>query len=149
MHPLAIYLLLFPIAAQADLYKCTDNSGKVTYSNSSCTKAGLKQAKLIPPPPPPAVNAATKASKEQSNQQAKPATDKIAAAPKARETASVQLMKSSSGKDGMCAKLNNDMGRTMDEMDAARDQGYSARQQAEWSDSLQKLQSEKNRLGCF
>lgn len=145
MHPLAVYLLLFPLAAQADLYKCTDNIGKVTYSNSSCTKAGLKEAKLIPPPPPPAVNAPPK-----GNQQAKPIADKIAdAAPKARETAALQLMKSGSAKNDMCAKLNSDVGSTMDEMDAARGKGYSAKQQAEWSDSLKKLQSEKSRLGCF
>lgn len=145
MHPLAVYLLFFPLAAQADLYKCTDNVGKITYTNSACAKSGLKEAKLIPPPPPPAVDTPPK-----SVHQAKPAADKIAdAAPKARETTSLQLMKSDSGKNSACAKLNGDMGRTMDEMDSARGQASNPKQQAEWNDRLDKLQAEKSRLGCF
>jgi hypothetical protein len=147
MHPLAVYLLFFPLAAQADLYKCTDNTGKITYTNSACVKSGLKEAKLIPPPPPPVVDAPSK-----SIQQAKPApaANKVAdAAPRSRENASVQLMKADSGKNSACAKLNGDMGRTMDEMDAARGQASKHKQQAEWNDRLGRLQAEKNRLGCF
>jgi hypothetical protein len=53
MHPLAVYFLFIPLAAQADLYKCTDDTGKITYTNSTCAKVGLKQSKVSPPPPPP------------------------------------------------------------------------------------------------
>ena len=143
MHPLAVYLLLlFPLAAQADLYKCTDKAGNVTYTNSPCAKAGLKEAKLIPPPPPPAIDMPAKA------RSAKPVADKSEPAPRPQQTAALPVMKSSPSLDA-CAQLNADMGKTLDEMDAARNQGAAPRQQAEWNNKLDRLQAEKSRLGCF
>jgi hypothetical protein len=145
MHPLAVYLLLFPLAAQADLYKCTDNAGKITYTNSSCAKSGLKEAKIILPPPPPAVDARAKAS-----QASKTASDKtIEPIAKPRQSAALQVMKSSQSNSNACAKLNGDMGRIMDEMDAARGHDSAHRQQAEWHQKLNQLQAEKGKLGCF
>lgn len=146
MHPLAVYLLLFPLAANADMYKCVDNTGKVTYTNSSCAKAGLKEAKLILPPPPPAAD--TAARTQQPAKTAASKTDEPAAKP--RQTAALQVMKSMQSNSHACGKLNGDMGRIMDEMDAARGQGIvNARQQADWTVKLNELQAEKKQLGCF
>ena len=44
MKPLAALLLLVPLAAAAQTYKCTDSRGALTYSNESCEKQGLKDA---------------------------------------------------------------------------------------------------------
>lgn len=144
MHPLALYFLLIPLSAQADLFKCTDNTGKVTYTNSSCTKSGLKEAKVIPPPPPPAIDSPRKVERI-----AKQAVEQSEPAAKPRHTAALQLMKSAQRNSDACAKLNADMGRTMDEMDAARGRGGIQRKQAEWNEELKNLQAEKSRLGCF
>jgi hypothetical protein len=150
MHPLAIYMLLFPLAANADMYKCVDNTGKVTYTNSSCTKAGLKEAKVIPPPPPPAVDAASKAA--QPTKTAGNKTDNNKAAEptaKPKQTAALQVMKSMQSNSNACGKLNGDMGRIMDEMDSSRSQGGNADKQAAWAEKLNQLQAEKRQLGCF
>jgi hypothetical protein len=150
MHPLAIYFLLFPLTAQADLYKCTDSAGKVTYTNSACAKAGLKEAKVIPPPPPPVLDKPAKAPEA-----AKPAVEKSASSTKVKdivatkETVALQLVKSTSASADKCAKLNGDVGRIMDEMDATRRNGQADSGQSAWNESLKKLQTEKNRLGCF
>jgi hypothetical protein len=145
MHPLTFYFLFLPLAAQANLFKCTDSVGKVTYTNTSCAKAGLKEAKILPPPPPPALDATAKVS-----QQAKTVAGKTAyPEPKPRQTAALQVMKSTQSNSSACAKLNEDLGKTMDEMDAARSQGSTAKKQAEWNIRLDNLQTEKNRLGCF
>jgi hypothetical protein len=146
MHPLAIYFLIFPLAAQADLFKCTDNTGKVTYTNTSCAKAGLKEAKVIPPPPPPALDKTAKAAQPGKAAAGKPAEQEES---KPRQTAALKVVKSAPGKGNACASLNTDMGRVMDEMDAARGQEPSAAQQSAWTEKLGKLQAEKSRLGCF
>lgn len=145
MHPLAIYFLIFPLTAQADLFKCTDNAGKVTYTNSACAKVGLKEAKIIPPPPPPALDKpAAKAAES-----AKPAIEKSAGNAKGNDTVALKLVKPAQGSQDKCAKLNGDMGRIMDQMDAAHRSGQTPDEEAGWNEVLKKLQSEKNRLGCF
>lgn len=152
MHPLAVYLLFFPLAAQADLYKCTDNTGKITYTNSACAKSGLKEAAVIPPPPPPALDKPTRVSETvKFPETAKPAVEKTpaASAPKNQNTASLQLMKSVQAGDDKCAKVNTAMGKIMDEMDAARRQGIPVDADAARNESLKNLQADKNRLGCF
>lgn len=146
MHPLAIYLLLFPLAAQADIYKCFDHTGKVTYTNSACAKSGLKEAKLIPPPPPPAIDKPARLQEAE-----KPVAGKAQATddkPK-QQTAALQVMQSTKSNGTACGKLNSDLGRIMDEMDAARSRGATAAQQLAWDKSLDELKTEKNRLGCF
>jgi hypothetical protein len=145
MHPLAIYFLIFPLTAQADLFKCTDNAGKVTYTNSSCTKVGLKEAKIIPPPPPPALDKPVKAAES-----AKPVIEKSADNnAKSRDSVALKLVKPAQGSQDKCAKLNGDMGRIMDQMDTVHRGGQSPDEEAGWNEVLKKLQAEKNRLGCF
>lgn len=144
MHPLAIYLLIFPLTAQADLFKCTDHAGKVTYTNSACAKVGLKEAKLIPPPPPPALDKPAKTAEA-----AKPALEQVTVNAKDKETVAMKLVKPAQGTQDKCAKLNGDMGRVMDQMDAAHRNGQSANANPAWDEALKNLQSEKNRLGCF
>lgn len=143
MHPLAIYLLILPLTAQADLYKCTDHTGKITYTNSVCAKAGLKQAKVIPPPPPPAVD--------------KPARPTESPRPVAAQTpdgakddknaVALRMVQAPQGNQDRCATLNSDVGRIMDKMDAASRSGHPLDEG--WNEALKKLQGEKNRLGCF
>lgn len=140
MHPLAAYLLILPLSAQADLYKCVDNTGKITYTNSTCAKVGLKQDKLIPPPPPPVLDNAAKA-----NAAAKPAAAKEAGS-KGKETVALQLTNPAQASNDKCAKLNAKMGIIMDEMDNARRHG---RTDFDGNENLKHLQEEKNRLGCF
>ncbi|GAB4168034.1 MAG: hypothetical protein Fur0039_06080 [Rhodocyclaceae bacterium] len=61
MHSRAWVLLVFfggflPVAARADIYKCLDESGRVTYSNivqKGCHKLNLEPLSTIPPPPAP------------------------------------------------------------------------------------------------
>lgn len=144
MHPLAAYLLIFPLAAQADLYKCMDDTGKTTYTNSACAKMGLKQAKVIPPPPPVLENPARK------TEPAKPAIVKAEknTRNKNNETVALQVVKPTQANSGKCARLNAAMGKVLDEMDAARRSGRST-ENAAWDNELKTLQADKSRLGCF
>lgn len=145
MHPLAAYLLIFPLAAQADLYKCMDDTGKITYTNSACAKMGLKQAKVISPPPPPVPeNSASK------TEPAKPAVVKAErnTPSKNKETVALQVVKPAQANSDKCAGLNAAMGRVLDEMDAARRSGRST-ENAAWDNELKTLQADKSRLGCF
>lgn len=138
-------LILLALPAHATLYKCQDAAGQITYTNLPCEKSSLKESKIIPPPPPPA-----------EPTQAKPApvaeskpVDKHSASPEKKGSTSLQLIKSQETSDKKCAKLNDALGKTMDEMDAARRQGYTPKQEAEWNAKLKKLQADKNKLGCF
>ena len=144
MHPLAIYFLIFPLTAQADLYKCTDKVGKVTYTNSACAKSGLKEAKIIPPPPHPAIDKPVKAAEA-----AKPVIEKSADNTKSKDSVALKLVKPAQGSSDKCAKLNGDMGRIMDQMDAAHRNNHTPDEEAGWNEVLKKLQNEKNQLGCF
>jgi hypothetical protein len=144
MHPLAIYFLIFPLTAQADLFKCTDNAGKVTYTNSACAKVGLKESKVIPPPPPPALDKAAKAAGP-----VKSVVGQGNAAAKNKDTVAMKLVKPVQAGQDKCAKLNGDMGRIMDQMDTAQRNNHTPEEEAGWNEVLKKLQSEKNRLGCF
>lgn len=146
MHSLAVYLLLFPLAAQADLYKCVDAAGKVTYTNSACAKSGLKAAKLIPPPPPPAVDSPARA---RAAEKAAAGTPPETSAKPRQQTAALPAMRAAQSGGPACDTLNRDLGRIMDDMDAARTGGASAAQQAAWHKRLGELKTEKTRLGCF
>lgn len=146
MRPLVLLFLLFPLAAQASLLKCTDARGNVTYTNLPCAKAGLKETAVIPPPPPPVLDKPARMPET-----VKPAVEKaaVASAPKSPDAASPKLMKSVRAGDDRCEKVNAAMGRIMDEMDAARRQGLPAAADAARNESLKNLQADKNRLGCF
>lgn len=164
MRPIILLFLIFPLAAQANLLKCTDAKGSVTYTNSPCAKAGLKEAAVIPPPPPPVLDKPVRVSEPAKVSEpvrlvpepvkvletAKPLVEKTPAAgtPKTQDTASLKLMKSVQAADEKCTKVNAAMGRIMDEMDAARRQGISVDADAR-NESLKILQADKNRLGCF
>ena len=52
-------------------------------------------------------------------------------------------------KTGNCDHINMQIGRVMDEMDVARSTGYTAKQEADWNQTLSRMQAEKSRLGCF
>jgi len=139
------------LPAHATLYKCQDGSGKVTYTNLSCDKSGLKETRIIPPAPPPAEPVASLPAAKKSEAASESVSDeKQPAKPvKKQGGTSLQLIKSQESSDKKCAKLNDTLGNTMDEMDAARRKGYTAKQEAEWNAKLKKLQADKNKLGCF
>ncbi len=148
MRLLVLLCMLAPLAAQADLFKCTDQAGKVTYTNLPCAKMGLTETKVIPPPPPlpvqrgkPASAAAEKASIADSAAENRPGTRK-----KEKPARAAHPQESNNKK---CAKLRDRMGRIMDQMDAARRHGYTAKQETDWDNKLRQLQAEKNRLDCF
>lgn len=55
-------LALASLPAQADIYKCADGEGHITYSNvpsKSCQKLNLEPATSVPPPPKTAVKTPT------------------------------------------------------------------------------------------
>ena len=147
MRLLVFLCMLFPLAAQAGLFKCTDQAGKVTYTNLPCAKMGLTETKVIPPPPLPAQHgksapvAAEKASITDSAAENHVRTQK-----KGKPVRAAQPQESNNKK---CAKLRDRMGRIMDQMDAARRHGYTAKQETDWDNKLRQLQAEKNRLDCF
>ncbi len=148
MRLLILFCLFVPLAAHADLFKCVDNAGKVTYTNLPCSKMGLTETKVIPPPPPvtrQAKPAAGRAEKFADDG----ATAESTAKPKKKKEKSVQLVHPQESNHKKCAKLKDQMGRIMDQMDAARRQGYTVKQEAAWDNQLRQLQAEKNRLGCF
>lgn len=154
MRTLVLLCLIFPLAAQASLLKCTDSKGKVTYTNSPCTKVGLKQAAVIPDPPPPVLDAPVRTPQAPvvtavKNAAPAPAAAPVSAPAPVTEIASLPMMKSAQTGGDQCSKLNAAMGKIMDDMDAARGQPHSADRQADWDESLQKLQAEKSRLSCF
>lgn len=143
--------LFFPLAAQADLYKCTDGAGKVTYTNLPCSRMGLTETKVIPPPPAPAEQSKAKRSSVPQVDET-PAPEKSTASAKKKkkqQSDAVTSMKPRESSDKKCAKLKDQMGKIMDEMDAARRHGYTSKQESDWDNKLRKLQAEKNRLGCF
>lgn len=145
--------LLLPFAAQAGLYKCLDQAGHITYTNTACDKAGLKEAKLIPPPPPPAVdarvvNAPSPAVKPPANKVVN-ATPPEAAPAEAKPAARIALTKTTNAGAGNCEKMNQQIGQVMDEMDEARRAGYTAKQEAEWGQKLSRMQAERARMNCF
>lgn len=161
MRLITLLCCLLPLAAQAGLYKCLDNTGRVTYTNAACEKTGLKETTLIPPPPPPAIDPPQpQSSSAQSpvfqSQPAKLASNKPASvmaskeiAPKEMPTTRLVLNSATLTKTGNCDHINMQIGRVMDEMDVARPAGYTAKQETDWNQTLSRMQAEKSRLGCF
>lgn len=151
LHLICTAAALAALPAQATLYKCQDAAGNITYTNLPCDKSGLKETKIIPPPPPPAEPVIGKpaAKKTAEPTEAVSSEKQLAKPDKKPDSTSLQLIKSQEASDKKCAKLNDALGKTMDEMDAARRQGYTARQEAEWNAKLKKLQADKNKHGCF
>ena len=148
MRLLILFCLFVPLAAQADLFKCVDNAGKVTYTNLPCSKMGLTETKVIPPPPP-----VTRQAKPAAVMAEKPTNDGAVTErgtnPKKKKEKSVQTAHPQESNRKKCTQLKEKMGQIMDQMDAARRQGYTAKQEAAWDTRLRELQAEKNRLGCF
>ncbi len=170
MRLITLLCFLLPLAAQAGLYKCLDNAGRVTYTNAACDKAGLKEGKLIPPPPPPAIDrpqtqsalaqsALAQSTLTQSTlaqSPAKLAINKPASVMASKETppkempaTKLALNRATVAKTGNCDQINTQIGQVMDEMDVARPAGYTAKQEADWNQTLSRMQAEKSRLGCF
>lgn len=146
MHALIPLLLLtFSLPAQATLYKCQDDAGRVTYTNLPCERNNLKQSKIVPPPPAPADPSPPRppAAQEPASTVRNGDDSEDKGGP------TLQLLRAAEPKENKCAKLNEAMGKTMDEMDAARRQGYTPKQEAEWNARLKKLQAEKTKHGCF
>jgi hypothetical protein len=155
MRLITLLCFLLPLAAQAGLYKCLDNAGRVTYTNAACEKTGLKEGKLIPPPPPPAIDR-PQAQLSSVQSPAKLAINKPASAMASKEVAPKEmpatrlaLNSATITKTGNCDHLNLQIGRVMDEMDLARPAGYTAKQEADWNQTLSRMQAEKSRLSCF
>lgn len=157
MRLITLFCFLLPLAAQAGMYKCLDNAGRVTYTNAACEKAGLKEGKLIPPPPPPAIDRPqTQSSLVQSPPPAKLAINKPASVmaskevpPKEMPATRLALNRATITKTGNCDQINMQIGQVMDEMDVARPAGYTAKQEADWNQTLSRMQVEKSRQGCF
>lgn len=152
MRLITFICLCVPLAAQAGLYKCLDKAGRVTYTNAICDKVGLKEAKLIPPPPPPAIDPPALQSPPPARQAMHKPADVIAAKqaePGEMPTAKLALNKTITASSGNCAKINEQIGQVMDEMDEARQTGHTARQETDWDQRLSRMQAEKSRLGCF
>jgi hypothetical protein len=146
MHLLTPLLLLtLSLPAHATLYKCQDDAGRVTYTNLPCERNNLKETKIVPPPPAPAepAPAAPPAAQESS------AAARSGSAPEDKGGPTLQLFRSAEPKANKCAQINETMGKLMDDMDSARRQGYTQKQEAEWNARLKKLQAEKNKHGCF
>lgn len=148
MRVLILLCLLFPFAAQADLFKCTDRAGKVTYTNLPCSKMGLTETKVIPPPPAPADQKKGKAPAA-TKSEITPYTAEASRGAKTKKASSLQGLNRQESSAKKCAKLTDQIGHIMDEMDAARRHGYTAKQESDWDSKLRRLQAEKNRLGCF
>jgi len=161
MRLITLLCFLLPLAAQAGLYKCLDNAGRVTYTNAACDKAGLKEGKLIPPPPPPAIDRpqAQSTSAQSPTVQAPPAKLAInkpasvmaskEAPPKEMPATKLAMNRATIARTGNCDQINTQIGQVMDEMDVARPAGYTAKQEADWNQTLSRMQAEKSRLGCF
>ncbi len=145
MNPLAIVFLLMPLSANANLFKCTDIKGHITYTNSPCTKVGLKENKVLPPPPPPAIDAPAKLTVQAKKEVEKEEPHSA----KPQQTVALQVVKTIQSNSDACNRLNEEVGRTMDEMDAARTQGGSQKKQSGWNEQLKQLQAKKSQLGCF
>ncbi len=145
----AVCFLVMP--AHATLYKCQDVAGQITYTNLPCDKTGLKETKIIPPAPPPAEPFAGMPPTKRTVEPSEAVSEKkqVAKPEMKPSSTSLQLIKSQEASEKKCAKLNDALGKTMDEMDTARRQGYTAKQEAEWNARLKKLQADKNKLGCF
>lgn len=148
MRLLVFLCIFFPLIAQADLFKCTDRAGKVTYTNLPCAKMGLVETKVIPLPPLPAQHAksAPVATAEKTSITAGAAENPGGTKKKDKPARAIHPQESNNKK---CAKLRDQMGRIMDQMDAARRHGYTAKQETDWDNKLRQLQAEKNRLSCF
>ena len=161
MRLITLLCFLLPLAAQAGLYKCLDNTGRVTYTNAACEKTGLKEGKLIPPPPPPAIDrprvqSPLAQSPAIQSPPAKLAINKPASVmaskevpPKEMPATRLALNRATIAKTGNCDQINMQIGQVMDEMDVARPAGYTAKQEADWNQTLSRMQVEKSRLGCF
>ena len=90
---MAVSALLACHEAAAQMFKCTDKSGKVTYSSTKCSELGLKDAgevrdrlqvtpapAVTPPPPAPAAAQTRPASPPVSGPTVQPEAPKPAAA---------------------------------------------------------------------
>lgn len=141
---LALLILALPV--HATLFRCEDAAGHVTYTNLPCDKAGLKEAKVIPPAPPPAEPAPVK---PEAAPAAKSAEKESKEPEKKKSEPTMQLIRSQESKGDKCAQINKAMGKIMDDMDAARRQGYTTKQETEWNAKLKKLQADKATHGCF
>lgn len=154
MRTLSILVLtaasLISLPVHATLYKCQDAAGKITYTNLPCDKSGLKETKIIPPAPPPAEPAPAKAKPAKADTASEAdSAEKRSSTSEKKSGTSLQLIKSQESNEKKCNRLNEQLGKTMDEMDAARRQGYTPKQEAEWNAKLKKLQADKNKHGCF
>lgn len=151
MRLLAFICLFLPLVAQADLYRCQDRTGHVTYTNLDCAKLGLKEDKAIPTPPPPDEGSGNISLEASSRPMEKPTG---AAFPLPRQTsdplASLALSdKPAKGASADCRRVKGLIGAIMDEMDASRALGYTPQQERDWDSRLNALQAEKLRLSCF
>lgn len=141
---LSITLALAASAPQAaNLNKCIDAYGKVTYSNLPCK--GARQVRTVeidpaPPVPPPSV----------------PKVDMHKSAPADapdKKTGAVKLetfgaaAKKNAGSS--CDTLTDKLGRVLDKMDAARRKGYTQKQMDDWKLDIQTLERKKQQAGCF
>jgi len=151
-----LFLLVFLVGlpAQAEqLHKCLDAEKHVTYSNFPCSKfPGLKEAKTIEaePAPPPSERARATAREAAAAAAAAPVPKLKAGKKTASERAEAHREKKAErAEKSKCKKLSDQIGEVMDKMDAARHNGYTAKQEAESKQKIEELTAKKTRLNCF
>lgn len=141
---LSIALALAASAPQAaNLNKCIDAYGKVTYSNLPCK--GARQVRTVeidpaPPIPPPSV---PKVDMQKSAPTDAP--DKRDGAVKL-ETFGATPKKTN---QNTCDTLTDKLGLVLDKMDGARRKGYTQKQMDEWNNEIKSLERKKQQTGCF
>ncbi|HYP67307.1 MAG TPA: DUF4124 domain-containing protein [Thiobacillaceae bacterium] len=150
LHALFLLIFLASLPAQAEqLYKCIDAGKQVTYSNLPCSKfPGLKEAKTIEvnPAPPAAESKPVTAKETAIAHEPKAKAEKKTAGERAEAK---RVLKVERAEKHKCDKLSEQISEVMDKMDAARQAGYTAKQEAEWKRKIRELTARKNRLNCF
>jgi len=143
-------LALATSAGAANLNKCIDAQGNVTYSNLPCRNAQQTRTVEIDPAPPQTEPAPSAPS---SAQPAKPTPQPAASAP---PTATIQLeTRRTAGKPvthssaRQCNTLSDKLGRVFDKMDQARRKGYTHAQMDAWNQEVKDLERKKQQSGCF
>jgi hypothetical protein len=111
----------------------------------------LKEAKTIEAEPAPPPSEQVRATAREAAAAAAAPVPKLKAGKKtASERAEAHREKKAErAEKSKCKKLSDQIGEVMDKMDAARHNGYTAKQEAESKQKIQELTAKKTRLNCF
>lgn len=175
---LVLPMLLFSAgaAAQATLNKCIDANGRVTYSNLPCRGAHEVQKVEIDPPPPRVAPAPVPVPAHATGSAPGPVPDPVPAhavapAPVPASTSRLASPQAATappktaapprteiqrfGKAApvvtprTCDALSEQLGRVLDQMDAAQRTGVTQQQIDAWTKEIQDLERKKREASCF